>query len=193
MFWDLNTQPVKEYSISFPMTPTFWKLNCNFWRYKKNMLYICLISLNKSGRHKVPLIVMLHINKVLLLWFLKCHLLQTWCDDLYENNIMNLILTRPDHFGVRFLSNPLSPPLAHGVWFRFSHYIARYSTWSVFLQSAIRRLFPVNTCVETGLLHYYPSNLYPVNSPTFSWRISGDYPSNGGECACRNGTPELPV
>ena len=47
------------------------------------------------------------------------------------------------------------------------------------------------TYVETGLLCYYPSNIYPVNSPTFSWRISGDYPSNNGESACRNGTPEI--
>ena len=39
-------------------------------------------------------------------------------------------------------------------------------TMSVFLQCAIRRLIPVNTCVETGLLRYYPSNFYPVNSPT---------------------------
>ena len=39
--------------------------------------------------------------------------------------------------------------------------------------------------VETGLLRYYPSNPYPVNYPTFIWRISGDYPSNGGESACR--------
>ena len=45
-------------------------------------------------------------------------------------------------------------------------------TMSMFLQSAIRRLFPVNACVETGLLRYYPFNLYPVNSPTFSWRLS---------------------
>ena len=62
---------------------------------------------------------------------------------------------------------------------------------SVFLQSAIRQLFLVNTCVETGLLYYYQSNPYPVNSPTFSWRISGNYLSNGEESACRNGTPEM--
>ena len=29
-----------EISISFPMTPTFWKLNFNFWRYEKRMVSI---------------------------------------------------------------------------------------------------------------------------------------------------------
>ena len=55
---------------------------------------------------------------------------------------------------------------------------------SVFLHSAIRWLFPVNTYVETGLIRYYPSNLDPVNRDyggclmAESETVHLNYPSN---------------
>ena len=67
-------QHLREYYIRFPMTPNFWTLNCNFWRWClfRIIFFIfykifCSISPNKPGRHnnKVPFAVMCHILCVL--------------------------------------------------------------------------------------------------------------------------------
>lgn len=51
---------------------------------------------------------------------------------------------------------------------------------SLFLQSALRQLFS-NRLISTWLI-----------LPTFSLRISGEYPCNGGLSAYRNSTPDTP-
>ena len=52
---------------------------------------------------------------------------------------------------------------------------------------------PFNTHVETGrLCNNYLSNLYPVNSPTFSWRIKAEIICLMAERApVETGTPEI--
>ena len=60
-------QHVKEYSISFPMTPNVWKFISEKWCLFLIIFLIlykpfCLISLNKPSRNKVPFFVIGHMS-----------------------------------------------------------------------------------------------------------------------------------
>ena len=84
-------QNPREYQISFLMTPNLWKLDSDFWRYKKKLIIFYIfyklfysISPNKPNRQTISFVVMRHIwiHGLMLHSFLSVSLDRNLCSAL---------------------------------------------------------------------------------------------------------------